>query len=107
MKTIITALALMTMVSVCTVAQAESTQSIDEFCTNVATLAGKIMEGRQDGVLMEDMFKVFGPEDRMFRGMVVAAYEQSMYSTPVIKNRAILDFRNDWFRSCIKVKSKE
>ena len=103
MKTLITSLAIVLMA--CTMAMAEGEPEAeafnkDEFCSQIEHLAEKIMEARQRGVPMASMYNIF--DDEFGREMVIEAYEYQRYNSREIQDKMILDFKNQWFMSCLK-----
>jgi hypothetical protein len=103
MKTLITSLAIILMA--CTMAMAEGEPEgeafdKDTFCTQIEHLAEKIMEARQKGVPMANMYKIF--DDEFGREMVIEAYEYQRYNSREIQDKMILDYKNHWFMICLK-----
>jgi hypothetical protein len=77
--------------------------SDDEFCSKVGQLAGLVMEGRQQGVIMSTaMQSASGTTDmaELRRLLIIEAYKSPRYSTDRMKQSAIVDFRNEAELSC-------
>ena len=73
----------------------------NDACENMATLAGLVMESRQKGVPMVKAYNAAGGNN-VIQDMVVLAYEMPRFNTASIKERAIKEYANKWFLSCIK-----
>lgn len=91
---------------------------VDLLCSAIASTAETIMTARQNGVTLERilaaMNKVSASEAAAddpavsttvadyARAMVLQAFEVPHFQTEEVKQRAILDFRNDAHLSCLK-----
>lgn len=77
-----------------------------ETCKHAASLAGKVMEARQNGATIKD---VIGPildstpkeSKRLMQSIVMGAFEQPRYTTPINQRNAVADYENDTFVSCM------
>lgn len=76
-----------------------------KLCKSLSEMAGSIMKGRQGGVEMAAMMEV-KQEDadvtQAARKIVVQAFEQPRYATKPMQEKAVVDFKNDQFLSCVK-----
>jgi hypothetical protein len=71
-----------------------------EHCKGVSSLAGSIMEMRQDGAEMSELYEVLeGSEASLL--IVNLAYQYPMYETRQYKLREVARFKNQLFMICI------
>lgn len=77
------------------------------FCGSRAELAAVVMDGRQSGrPLSSVMQRVAGAKDTPpavredARAMVLDAYSRPRFSTPAYQKRAVVEFSNEYYRSC-------
>ena len=78
---------------------AKDNMSDNEFCETVSETAEAVMQNRQAGSDMADLYKI--TKTKMSRLMVVEAYKIPQYSTEKYRKREVMAFKNSWFRSCI------
>jgi hypothetical protein len=71
-----------------------------EYCTGVSTLAGSIMEMRQDGVAMSELYEVLAGSTGSLQ-MVKLAYQYPMYETREYKIKEVARFKDQLFMLCI------
>lgn len=78
-------------------------------CDSYAKFSRSVMEGRQNGFPMRQAMEVANSEALdddlrdLARKIVIAAYEESGYETESMKNKAIVDFENKVYMTCIKM----
>ena len=94
MKTLIATLALLMALSV--PAQAEPAS-----CQQIAELAKSIMTARQKGVSMSKVMEIAG-DNKLFKEMMVDAYETGRYIVESNQRRETADFRDKWYLACYK-----
>lgn len=90
----------------CGLAAPAAAQDMTDTCSHAADIAATIMKGRQNGVPAAQMVKttvpMFPPQSqRLARDMVLAAYQEPRYNTADYANRAISDFSDIVFVSCM------
>lgn len=73
--------------------------SASEMCETMGKLAEVIMEERQEGAKMRDMYSIVNTE--IGKGLIREAFKEPRYSTQEMRDRAIVDFGNDVYRECI------
>ena len=77
-----------------------SASAVDiDYCKNLQSLAGTVMEMRQDNFAMSDLHDTLG-DKRL--PMLLSAYEVPLYSTIEYKKKAIVKFKNQAFKACIE-----
>ncbi len=76
-----------------------STGAYAGFCEDVNDLAEQVMTKRQQGFQMERIYNTVTGE--FAKAMVEDAYSQPFYHTDEIKERAIDEFANDYYRACV------
>lgn len=79
----------------------------NEACENIAYMAEQIMTARQLGVPFGTAYAITQkPEFSVIRNMVeetvILAYEVPAYSTPLYRQAAINEFRDEMHITCIK-----
>jgi hypothetical protein len=76
-------------------------------CAVIGLIAHLGMKARQNMDLSEALpkYSKIGGEDyeRISRAIILAAYDVPRYSVDENKEAAIMDFKNDWRRDCLKV----
>ena len=98
MKKLILAIALLTSTAV--IAE-EKTTSL-ETCQTISELAGSVMEVRQSGASMVEVYKSMSGNELAI-DMVVMAYDQPKFSTDKYRAESITSFSDQWFTVCIKL----
>lgn len=76
-------------------------------CGHAAQLAASVMQGRQAGASAAQLTADVLPQvptgsQRLVTEMILTAYEQPRFNTPENQQRAISDFANDVFTSCMR-----
>lgn len=75
-----------------------------EMCELVARYAQRIMKARQIGVPMTEIMPT--TDDHATRetmeGLIILAYEHPRFSSEEYQQKAVTDFENDMFLSCLK-----
>ena len=74
-----------------------------EICQSYSTYAETVMEGRQLGVDMASAYEMV-KDEKLLSTILMSAYDSPRYSTQVVKDNAISDFKNKWFLACIQSK---
>ncbi len=72
-----------------------------EVCDDLYELAFKVMNLRQNGTPVSDLIALTGG-NRIANAIVIAAYEETQYSTREYQNRASKEFANRVFIECFK-----
>lgn len=72
----------------------------DETCKKISAMAGKAMEARQNGDLLEDAMSSVGDQSKFSDAMVVKAYGAPVATSSAGKNKHISDFRNAAYAEC-------
>jgi hypothetical protein len=98
MRTLIATLVLLMALS----APAQAEQA---YCENVADMAERIMELRQNGASAADVMAIAKGND-LLQAMTVEAYEGGRYRVEANQQREIADFRDEWYLWCFKVRNK-
>lgn len=81
------------------------TESNLETCKTFEAMAEIIMNARQNGASMSGLYaKDYGSKDKneITRGLIKEAYEVPRFNSNISKKNAVLDFKNEKFRLCIK-----
>ena len=76
-------------------------QADESYCDQISELAEAMMSSRQAGVSMAKAMKVTG-DNKLFKGMMVDAYETGRYIVESNQRREIADFRDKWYLACYK-----
>jgi len=81
----------------------------DDICGSLESLAGRIMESRQNDIPMSALVnELTKMEDKkladLVRQMIIDAYEISSYSSDSYKEKAVLEYRNSIYLECIKAR---
>lgn len=92
-RTAIAAAAVAATVAIGSCAPAQAYTS-GNFCDRLASLAGQIMDRRQQGMHMEQLMRRL-PRRQEYRTMIIAAYDQRQYMTRERRERAIQHFKNE------------
>ena len=71
-------------------------------CSQMGTMAAKIMEVRQIGVAVSKVIEIF--DDDAMTAIILAAYQVPRFSTDEYQQRAIADFRNEVEVMCYEAK---
>jgi serine/threonine-protein kinase RIO1 len=73
-------------------------------CQQLEDMANTVMTTRQAGVPMAEAYKAVDGEDAVsgvYRTLILEAYKVSHYSLPENRARAVVDFRDKIFSSCM------
>lgn len=86
---------------------AQNTQ--DEFCNTANSVAEIVMKQRQNGVAMADIYATTSdvkPQlaKDFIRAVIKDAYKKPRFNSPEYKQKAITDFKNEIFLSCLSQK---
>lgn len=87
-----------------TIKKLEATKSKEtpqEFCASFSKLAGTVMSGRQNGILMSDAMRLAG-DSKMIQAMVSDAYKQPAFSSTEYKEKAVREFTDQAYSICWK-----
>ena len=76
-------------------------QADESYCDQISELAEGIMSSRQGGVSMAKAMEIAG-DNKLFKGMMVDAYETGRYIVESNQRREIADFRDKWYLACYK-----
>ena len=79
----------------------EQKKSMVELCASSANLAKTIMEVRQNGGEMFKLLEVANG-DELAEKIVIAAFDEPLYSTEEYKKRAAREFSNEVMLICMK-----
>ena len=72
-------------------------------CKNFSRLATAVIEAKQAGVLMSDVFTLGdGDMTKAIEFIAIKAYLKPNFRTEKIKNRQVIDFTNEMFLMCIR-----
>ncbi|MGE8458327.1 MAG: hypothetical protein ACN6OY_17360 [Pseudomonas alloputida] len=74
----------------------------EENCKKISAMAGKAMEARQDGDLLEDAMSSVGDQSKFSDAMVVKAYTAPVANSSAGKKKLVSDFRNAAYAECYK-----
>lgn len=72
----------------------------EETCKKISAMAGKAMEARQNGDLLEDAMSSVGDQSKFSDAMVVKAYGAPVATSSTGKKKLISDFRNAAYAEC-------
>jgi hypothetical protein len=72
-----------------------------EFCKQIEGFAEEVMAGRQAGVPASDMYRIT-EGNRILTPMVKVAYRRSTYDTEYYRKKAIAEFKDEWFVTCME-----
>jgi hypothetical protein len=82
-----------------------------EFCGSMGELAATIMENRQSGVSMATMMEAVPGEgnstSELSETLIISAFETPRYSTDQMQKRAVEEFRDEAYLSCVKAKRSQ
>lgn len=96
------------------VAQSEPTTADPEtekaICDTSAQLARSVMAARQRGASLQEMMSIDLFNDQsahsgLAKQIAIAAYKQPRFSTPEYVDKAIQDFENDIYVTCLEARS--
>ncbi|MNO49451.1 hypothetical protein D3C76_398040 [compost metagenome] len=76
--------------------------SSEETCKKISAMAGKAMEARQDGDLLEDAMSSVGDQSKFSDAMVVKAYTAPVAVSTAGKKKVVSDFRNAAYAECYR-----
>ncbi len=79
----------------------DSKENWRERCDSISTLAGSIMEARQEGIAMSNAMKI-ADGNKLAELMVAGAFDTPRYGTADYKKRTIEEFRDSWYLKCTK-----
>ena len=90
----------------CGLAAPAAAQDMTETCAHAADIAAAIMKGRQNGVPAAKMVKTIAPlfppqSQRLGKDMILSAYQKPRYNGPDYIDRAVSDFSDSVFVSCM------
>ena len=90
-----------------TAASAFATEEVSthELCKDIGTLAETIMKHRQVGTSVIRMMEI-ADTDGLAQVIIKEAYEMPRYSSEEYQRRAISDFRDDYYITCLKVREE-
>lgn len=71
-----------------------------ETCKKISAMAGKAMEARQDGDLLEDAMASVGDQSKFSDAMVLKAYHVRVFEDSKERATAISEFQNAAYREC-------
>lgn len=75
-------------------------------CDMYGGVAASTMSARQAGVSLSDMMKTSDSQSpglsEISRHMIIEAYDEPEYSSELVKQRVIADFRDRWHLRCLK-----
>ena len=71
-----------------------------ETCKKISAMAGKAMEARQDGDLLEDAMASVGDQSKFSDAMVLKAYQVRVFEDSKERATAISEFQNAAYREC-------
>lgn len=71
-----------------------------ETCKKISAMAGKAMEARQDGDLLEDAMASVGDQSKFSDAMVMKAYQVRVFEDSKERATAISEFQNAAYREC-------
>lgn len=71
-----------------------------ETCKKISAMAGKAMEARQDGDLLEDAMASVGDQSKFSDAMVLKAYKVRVFEDSKERATAISEFQNAAYREC-------
>ncbi|KAF0255932.1 hypothetical protein [Pseudomonas putida] len=74
----------------------------EETCKKISAMAGKAMEARQNGDLLEDAMSSVGDQSKFSDAMVVKAYTAPVANSSAGKKKLVSDFRNAAYAECYK-----
>lgn len=75
----------------------------EEICKKISVLAGKDMEARQSGVLLEDAMARVEKQGDFAKAMVMRAYASPIRDTEEGKQKEIAEHRNVMYAECYNV----
>lgn len=90
-------------------ASAQETETKEDWkpkCEKAGVLAKTIMEGRLAGVSMGKMMSLVR-SGGLSEMMIIEAYDSPRYETPAVQQRAIEEFRDKWYATCVKALREE
>lgn len=96
MKKLLTALAIL---STSFIAQAEESKFMN--CKEISEFAGSIMQVRQQGTPMSDLYDIANGS-KVIESLIILAYEVPKFNTEEYKQREVNKFKNEFFLTCVK-----
>lgn len=96
MKKLLTAIALL---STSFIAQAEESKGMS--CKEISEFAGSIMQARQQGTPMSDLYDIANGS-KVIESLIILAYEVPKFNTAEYKQREVSKFKNELFLACVK-----
>lgn len=72
-----------------------------EMCKAISGLAEQVMSSRQAGVDMSEMYEL-SKNSKLGQSIIMMAFEKPMYGTEKYKQREVSNFKNLWFKECMK-----
>lgn len=85
-------------------AAAQDEADAGEFCDSLHSLSTSLMRARQNGVSMATMMQSIRgrASEEFLRALVIEAYEVPRYSSDEYRGRAVEDFANDQYLTCVR-----
>lgn len=71
-------------------------------CKKISAMAGKAMEARQNGELLEDAMASVGDQSKFSDAMVVKAYALPVAASSAGKEKYVSEFRNAAYAECYR-----
>ena len=96
MKKLLTAIAIL---STSFIAQAEESKGMS--CKDISEFAGSVMQIRQQGTPMSDLYERANGS-KVIESLIILAYEVPKFSTAEYKQREVNKFKNEFFLTCVK-----
>lgn len=85
-----------------------ATAKQDAICAKMGELASNVMRMRQDGYALVDALatnpSAGSNNGQIYRGMILDAFDMTVYSTTKYKNNTITQFGNKYHLACLKLK---
>lgn len=78
----------------------------DNSCVLLGRLAHAIMQHRQQGTTLVEMYEILPNPTEFSSQMILEAYDRPLFSTMEAKKRATSEFANSWVLSCEKARLK-
>lgn len=78
---------------------AQADENMDK-CKKISSMAGEAMEARQRGDLLEDAMASVGDQSKFSNAVVMKAYGSPVALSTRLKEKAVIEFRNEAFAEC-------
>lgn len=90
---------------------AEISESEMTYCKEVEKISGTVMRNRQYGVTMANQMDIAynsksDDAKTLLMTLIELAYDEPMWSSESNKDKAVVQFRNDLFKACLKEAKK-